>query len=228
MVQMATSGTTNFNPDNLEIIEEAFDVAGLEARTGQDFTSAIRSLNLIREEWANEGINLWTLSEGTISLIAGQDTYSLPVDTIDLLEHHVRIGTGTNQVDYRLKRIPISRYSDLTDKNTPGRPTQIFVQRLIAPQIRLYPVPDMAYTLVYWRLRRIQDAGGGLNTMDMPTRFIPALVMGLAYKMAMKHPDKVPMDRLAMLKAEYSQLFEMAKEEDRDRSSFFVRPRRGG
>lgn len=222
---MTTSGTTNFAPDNLEIVEEAFDLAGIEGRTGQDYQSAVRSINLIQQEWANEGINLWTLADGTLTLTAGEDTYSLPVDTIDILEHHIRTGSGTTQVDYRLKRIPVSRYSDLTDKNVLGRPSQIFVQRLVTPQIRLYPVPDTTYTLIYWRLRRIQDAGGGLNTLDMPMRFVPALITGLACKLALKNPDKVSETRLQRLDMEYAKQLEMAKEEDRDRSSFFVRPR---
>lgn len=222
---MTTSGTTSFAPDNLEIIEEAFDLAGIEGRTGQDYVSAIRSLNILQQEWANEGINLWTLDEGTISFTAGEDTYSLPVDTIDILEHHIRTGTGTSQVDYRLQRIPVSRYSDLVNKNTLGRPTQIFVRRLSSPEIRVYPTPDTTYTLVYWRLRRIQDAGGGGNTLDMPLRFVPAMISGLAYKIALKNPDKVPLERLAVLKSEYSTQLEAAKEEDRDRASFFVRPK---
>ena len=219
---MATSGTTDFNPNNLEVIEAAFDLAGVEARTGNDFKSAIRSLNILHQEWSNQGLNLWTIEEATIAITPGTSTYALPVDTIDVIDHNLRYGTGSSQVDYPLTQVAWSKYALISAKTQTGRPTAIVVERLVSPQFRLWPVPDAAATFVYWRLRRIQDAGGGNNTLDMPTRFIPALITGLAIKMAI---NKGKLDRINLLKPMYDEQLKDAKDEDRDRSSFSIRPR---
>lgn len=220
---MATSGTATFNPTIDVIIEEAFERAGSELRTGYDLKSARRSLDIMSAEWSNRGINLWTVDSGSIPLVAGTSSYTLPADTIDLLEHIVRTGSGTSQVDYELNRMGVSEFASLVTKNQTSRPTQIYVERTLTPTIKLWPVPDLSsYTLVYWRLRRMQDTGSATNTVDIPTRFIPALVAGLAYYIAMKKPGL--MDRLQMLKSVYDEQFQMAYEEDRERVSLRVVP----
>ncbi len=225
---MATSGTTAFNPDNLTILEEAFELAGVELRTGNDYESAMRSLDLLKLEWGNEGLNLWTVEEVTLSLVAGDGMYDLPADTIDLLHAAIRTGTGTSQTDYRLARVAFPRWSGITNKNQTGRPTTMLIERTLTPVIRLWPVPDTTYTLVYWRIRRMQDAGGATATMDMPTRFIPALITGLAIKIAIKNAKGKKAAEMSakasFLLPIYNQQLQFAKDEDRDRSSFFVRP----
>lgn len=225
---MATSGTTTFNPDNLTILEEAFELAGIELRTGNDYESAMRSLDLLKLEWGNEGLNLWTVDEETLTMTAGDGEYDLAVDTIDLLHAAVRTGTGANQTDFRLSRVAFPRWSGITNKNQTGRPTTILVERKINPSVRVWPVPDTTYTLVYWRLRRMEDAGGATATLDMPTRFIPAIITGLAIKMAIKNargPRAAELSaKASFLLPIYNQQLQFAKDEDRDRSSFFVRP----
>lgn len=225
---MATSGTTSFNPDNSTILEEAFELAGLELRTGNDYESAMRSLDLLKLEWGNEGLNLWTVEETTLAITSGDELYDLPVDTIDLLHCAIRTGTGTDQQDYRLTRVGFPRWSGMTNKQIAGRPTTVLVERGLTPSIRLWPVPDTSYTFVYWRLRRMEDAGGVTDTLDMPTRFIPAIITGLAMKMAIKRATG-PRAQELLAKANfllpvYNQQLQFAKDEDRDRSSFYVRP----
>lgn len=218
---MATSGTTSFNPDNSLILEEAFELAGLEMRTGNDFESAMRSLDLLKLEWGNEGLNLWTVEEVELSLSAGDAEYDLPVDTIDILHAAIRTGSGTDQIDYRLARVGFPRWSAISNKNISSRPTSFMTERSLTPVIRLWPVPDTSYTLVYWRLRRMQDAGGVSDTLDMPTRFIPAIITGLAIKMATKRQK---FETANFLQPTYDRQFQAAKDEDRDRSSFHIRP----
>jgi hypothetical protein len=188
---MTTSGTTSFDLDLSEIIEEAFERCGAELRSGYDFRTARRSLNLLFQDWANRGVNLWTLEQGTVALTPGTATYSLPVDTVDLLDHVIRTGSGTTQADITISRISSSTYASIPTKTATGRPIQVWVKRLESPEITVWPTPDSSqtYTFVYWRLRRIQDAGSGTNTMDVPFRFLPALVCGLAYYLSMKVPD---------------------------------------
>lgn len=216
---MATSGTAVFNPDFGEIAEEAYERIGLELRTGYQFASARRSLNIMAQEWQNRGINLWTVESGTVSIVANTATYTLPADTIDLLEHQLRDGSGQSQTDYTLTRISVSTYAQQTNKLVTGRPLQIYIDRKRdAPQVTLWPVPDSSYTLAYWRMRRIQDVGsGGANTIDVPSRFIPCLVAGLAYHLSIKNPSSA--DRVSFLKAEYEEQFRMAAEEDRERAT---------
>jgi len=223
---MATTGTTAFNLDLNNLVEEAFERAGAELRTGYDLRTARRSLNLLTIEWANRGINLWTIEEGEIALTQGTITYNLPSDTIDLLDHVVRTGTGQNQSDININRISVSTYATIPNKNTTGRPIQVWIDRQAAiPQINVWPAPDQDnfYTFVYWRLRRIEDAGNGLNTQDIPFRFLPCMVAGLAYHIARKIPGG--MERLPQLKADYEELWQQAADEDREKASLRIAPR---
>lgn len=235
---MTTTGTAVFNLDVNDLIEEAFERCGQELRTGYDFKTSRRSLNLLTVEWANRGINLWTIEQGSIPLVQGTIAYDLPVDTIDLLDHVVRTGTGQNQTDININRISESTYSTIPNKNTQGRPIQVWINRQSGatypgspatvqyPQINVWPAPDQSsfYTFVYWRLRRIQDAGSGTTTPDIPFRFLNAMVAGLAYYLSMKLTDISP-DRIAALKADYEQQFQLAADEDREKASDRYVPR---
>lgn len=223
---MSTSGTAAFNLDLTELIEEAFERAGAEMRTGYDLRTARRSLNLMFTDWANRGINMWTIEQGTIPMVAGMGTYNLPNDTVDLIEHVIRTGSGTNQADLSVSRISVSTYASIPNKLTTGRPIQVYIDRVSpTPTVNMWPVPDTAepYTLVYWRLRRIQDAGSGVNTMDVPFRFLNCIVAGLAYMLSMKVPGG--MERVALLKQQYDEAWELAATEDRDKSSSRFVPR---
>jgi hypothetical protein len=224
---MATSGTTAFNLDFTEIAEEAWERAGSEMRSGYDLRTARRSMNLLTIEWQNRGINLWTIDSGTVSLTTGTSQYTLPADTIDLLEQAIRTDSGstTKQSDINISRISVSTFSSIPNKLTRGRPVQVWIERLRdAPKINVWPVPDSNdYTFVYWRMRRVEDAGSGIETADMNFRFLPCLVAGLAYNIAMKDPDLAP--RIDMLKAEYEAQFALASGEDREKSSARFVPR---
>lgn len=191
---MTTSGTASFNLDFNEIAEESWERAGREMRSGYDLRTARRSMNLLTIEFANRGINMWTIEPGTINLVPGVSTYPLPADTIDILEHTIRTGAGipTLQQDLTISRISVSTYSAIPTKLTQGRPIQIFVRRLRdAPEVVLWPIPDSSttYQLAYYRLRRIQDTATGANSEDAPFRFLPAIVAGLAYHIAVKTPN---------------------------------------
>lgn len=225
---MATSGTTAFNLDLAELVEEAFERAGVEVRTGYDFRTARRSLNIMFAEWANRGINLWTLDSGTINLVTGTATYNLPADTVDLLDHVIRTGAGnaTTQADLTITRISNSTYATIPNKLIQARPIQVLVTRGVAqPTVTLWPIPDASqpYQFVYWRLRRMQDAGDGVNTMDIPFRFIPAMVAGLAYHVALKLPEGV--NRLGVLKQQYDEAWQLASDEDREKAAIRLVPR---
>ena len=207
-------------PDLPEIFEEAFERAGQELRSGYDLKTARRSFNLLTLEWQNRGLNLWTIASGTQALTAGQATYTMPADTIDLIEHQIRTGTGTSQVDTNLERISVSTYAQQSSKNTQGRPSQIFVDRqATAVSVTLWPVPDVStYTLSFFRLRGISGVSSGIGTTaDVPPRFVPCLVAGLAYYIAMKKPEVAA--RVQPLKQEYEFQFELAAAEDTDSSS---------
>lgn len=300
-----TTGTTAFNLDLNDLVEEAYERAGLEVRTGYEFRTARRSLNLLTIEWANRGINLWTIQEGAISLVTGQAVYPIPEDTIDLLDHVVRQnnGTASTQTDINITRISESTYSTIPNKLANGRPIQVWVNRQTAqtnttsitlastilstdttiplssvvgltttgfikigsetigytnidgnslinctrgqnntaavghtsgaaifvqnlPCINVWPTPNAGgdYTFVYWRLRRMQDAGDGVNVQDIPFRLIPCLVAGMAFYIASKRPDISP-DRVAFLKQEYEQQWLLASQEDRDKASDRFVPR---
>ena len=224
---MATSGTTTFNMDFTEIAEEAWERAGREMRSGYDLRTARRSMNLLTIEWQNRGINMWTIDSGTVSLTTGTSRYALPADTIDLLEQAVRTNSGVTatQSDLNISRISVSTYSSIPNKLSQGRPIQVWIERLRdAPYINVWPVPDNNdYVFVYWRMRRVEDAGGGSETADMNFRFLPCLVAGLAYQIAMKEPESAP--RLPMLKAEYESQFSLAAGEDREKTSARFIPR---
>jgi len=224
---MATSGTTAFNMDFTEIAEEAWERAGREMRSGYDLRTARRSMNLMTIEWQNRGINLWTIDEGTVSLVSGTSQYTLPADTVDLLEQVIRTGSGSTQQDLTINRISVSTYASIPNKTTTGRPIQFWIERLVdAPRINVWPVPDSNdYTFKYWRMRRIEDAGAGVQTADMPFRFLPCLVAGLAYHIAMKVPELA--QRVQMLKAAYEEEFDRAASEDRVKTNARFVPRIG-
>ena len=226
---MATSGTTAFNMDFTEIAEEAWERAGREMRSGYDLRTARRSMNLLTIEWQNRGINMWTIDSGTINLVKGQTQYDLPADTIDLLEQQIRTGSGNaaTQSDLTLSRISVSTYASIPNKLTQSRPIQMYIERLRdAPKVNLWPIPDNNdYVLYYWRMRRIEDAGSGIQTSDMNFRFFPCLVAGLAYYISMKLPEMI--DRVPLLKAVYDEQFEMAAGEDREKTSARFVPRIG-
>lgn len=244
---MTTSGLTSFNLDLSELVEEAFERCGKELRTGYDLRTARRSLNLLTIEWANRGINLWTIEQGEIPLVTGQSTYSLPIDTIDLLDTIIRTGTGQNQIDINISRISESTYATIPTKNAQGRPIQVWINRqsgaqypaggqpegtdpatgIDNPKIVVWPTPNAPgnqYTFVYWRMRRIQDAGGGVTTQDIPFRFLNCMVAGLAFSLSVKLPDVAP-DRVLFLKQEYEQQFKLAADEDREKASIRFVPR---
>jgi len=299
-----TSGAVSFNLDLTELVEEAFERAGSELRTGYDLRTARRSLNIMFADWANRGINLWTIETGTIDLVQGQNTYPLPDDTIDLLEHVIRTGANVaaTQADLTITRISVSTYATIPNKITQARPIQLWIQRyngqtsptglLLAstitatsneitldsvvglpaagfikigtetinysyisgntlyncfraqqnttaaahtagatvywqqvPAVTVWPTPDNAqtYQLVYWRLRRTQDAGGGVNVMDVPFRFIPCMAAGLSYYIAMKVPTGG--ERLGTLKQQYDEAWEMAAYEDHEKAALRLVPR---
>jgi len=301
---MATSGIATFNLDLTEIVEEAFERAGSELRTGYDLRTARRSLNLLFADWANRGVNMWTFDQGTINLVPGQNTYPLPTDTVDLLEHVIRTGAGSasTQADLTITRISVSTYATIPNKLQQARPIQVWIQRLdgqtssvgttisatttstattIAvtsaaslpstgfiligsetigygyisgntlsncvrgqnnttaaahtagdgvyvqnlPAITVWPTPDnsQTYQFVYWRLRRVNDAGGGVNTMDVPFRFLPCMVAGLAYYLALKVPNGA--QRLDILKQQYDEAWQLASDEDREKASVRFVPR---
>ena len=231
---MTTTNTTTFNLDLNNLVEEAFERCGSELRTGYDMRTARRSLNLLTIEWANRGINLWTVDQGTIALTQGTISYNLPVDTIDLLDHVVRTGMGQSQSDINITRISSSTYSTIPNKNVQGRPIQVWVDRqsgatepsgVAYPTINVWPAPDQSnyYSFVYWRLRRIQDAGNGVNTQDIPFRFLPCMVAGLAYYLSLKIPEA--MNRIEMLKMAYEEQWNLASTEDRDKASLRLAPR---
>ena len=229
---MATSGTAIFNLEFTEIAEEAWERAGREMRSGYDLRTARRSMNLLTIEWQNRGINMWTIEEGTINLGQGVASYNLPADTIDLLEHVVRTGAGSasTQSDLNISRISVSTYSTIPNKLTQGRPIQLYIDRgQENPVVTVWPVPDQGtvnapyYIIKYWRMRRIEDAGSGIQTPDVNFRFLPALVAGLAYYIAQKDPALMP--RVPMIQAEYERQFELAGGEDREKAPVRFVPR---
>lgn len=219
---MAVTGTTDFLPTLDDIVEEAFERAGREARTGYDFRTARRSLNLLLLEWANAGYNLWTVEEVALALVAGTDEYTLGADTVDVLDVTLRVSATQDRF---LERMHLNTYARLSNKALQGAPTRYFIKREVAaPKMILWPVPDANATdLVYWRVKRIDDAGDGANTQAVPFRFLPALIAGLALKIAQKYPEG--QNKLQYLAADYQRVWDDAAYEDRDRSSVRIRPR---
>ena len=301
---MTTSGTAAFNLDLNELVEEAFERAGSELRTGYDLRTARRSLNLMFADWANRGVNMWTFEQGTINLTPGLNNYALPVDTVDLLEHVIRTGAGnvSTQADLTITRISVSTYATIPNKLQQARPIQVWYQRLDGqtssigttlnggitatattitltstaglpatgfllienetvqygyisgnvlnncfrgqngttaaahstgvsvytqnlPSITVWPTPDNSttYQFVYWRMRRIDDAGGGVRTMDVPFRFLPCMVAGLAYYLALKIQGGA--ERLPVLKQQYDEAWQLAADEDREKAAVRFVPR---
>ena len=305
-----TSGVSSFNLQLDDLVEEAFERAGGELRTGYDLRTARRSLNIMFADWANRGINMWTIEQGEITLVQGQNTYALPDNTVDLIEHVIRTGNNVaaTQADLTITRISVSTYATIPNKIQQARPIQVWIQRFngqnspvaatltttitststeivlndvtglpaagfiqiddevinygyiiqdtnaktgtlyncfrgqqetIAvahtaaatvywaqvPAITVWPTPDSAqqYTFVYWRLRRTQDAGGGVNVMDVPFRFIPCLAAGLAYYLALKIAGGA--ERLPVLKQQYDEAWELAATEDREKAAVRFVPR---
>lgn len=301
-----TSGSAGFNLDLTELVEEAFERAGSELRTGYDLKTARRSLNLLFADWANRGINMWTFEQGTITLTQGLNTYAVPTDTVDLLDHVIRTqpNVASTQSDLTITRISVSTYATLPNKLTQARPIQVWYQRLDGqimpttavlstsisatadtivlsnvvglpaigyidldsetifynyidgntlsncfrgqngttaaahtasatakiyvnnvPRVTVWPTPDgsQTYQFVYWRMRRVQDAGNGVNVMDVPFRFVPCMVAGLAYYIALKVPGG--MERLQVLKAQYDEAWMTAADEDQERAALRLVPR---
>ena len=230
-----TTATTDFNLDLNTIIEEAFERCGAELRTGYDFRTSKRSLGLLLMDWANRGINLWTLETGTKTLTYNVGTYDLDVDTVDLLDHVIRTGSGTNQQDINISRISSSTYVSIPNKNATGRPIQIWINRrtgatdatgaVVYPQFTVWPLPDNSttWTLYYTRLVRMTDPGNGVNGQDIPFRALPCMVAGLAYMMSMKIPGA--MERMQVLKAQYDEDWQRASEEDREKAAVRFVPR---
>ena len=302
-----TSGQSGFNLDLTELVEEAFERAGSELRTGYDLKTARRSLNLLFADWANRGINMWTFEQGTITLTQGLNTYAVPTDTVDLLDHVIRTNANilANQADLTITRISVSTYATIPNKLNQARPIQVWYQRLDGqvatttstfvsqdltvatitlssvvglpavgyvdivasggtetvfynyisgntlsnvfraqngttqqtpaagnpirvnnvPRVTVWPTPDgsQTYQFVYWRMRRVQDAGGGVNVMDVPFRFVPCMAAGLAYYIALKVPGG--MDRLAVLKQQYDEAWMSAADEDQERAALRLVPR---
>ena len=302
-----TSGSAGFNLDLTELVEEAFERAGSELRTGYDLKTARRSLNLLFADWANRGINMWTFEQGTITLTQGLNTYPIPTDTVDLLDHVIRTqaNVAATQSDLTITRVSVSTYATLPNKLTQARPIQVWYQRLDGqimptsctfvsqdlnaatitlnsvvglpaigyvdivatagtetvfynyisgntlgnvfraqngttqqtptagnpirinnvPRVTMWPTPDgsQTYQFVYWRMRRVQDAGNGVNVMDVPFRFIPCMVAGLSYYIALKVPGG--MDRLVVLKQQYDEAWMTAADEDQERAALRLVPR---
>jgi hypothetical protein len=302
-----TSGQSGFNLDLTEVVEEAFERAGSEMRTGYDLRTARRSLNLLFADWANRGVNMWTFEQGTITLTQGLNTYAIPTDTVDLLDHVIRTNANilSNQADLTITRISVSTYATIPNKLNQARPIQVWYQRLDGqvattastfvsqdltaatitlnsvvglpaigyvdivatggtetvfynyisgntlsnvfraqngttqqtptagnpirinntPRVTVWPTPDgsQTYQFVYWRMRRVQDAGGGVNVMDVPFRFYPCMVAGLSYYIALKIPGGI--DRLGVLKQQYDEAWMSAADEDQERASLRLVPR---
>lgn len=224
---MATSGVASFNLDFDEIIIEAYERCGLQVRDGYDARTARRSLNLMFAEWSNRGLNLWTIEQREIELTAGVAEYTMPTDTVDVLSAVIRTNAGTsNQQDITIDRIGSSEYLHVPNKYTPSRPAQFYVQRTVPTKLFLYPTPDatQSYVFRYYGIRRIEETGAFTNTADISFRFLPCLIAGLAYYLAIK---KAP-DRIQILKGFYEEEFARAAAEDRERSSYFAVPTYGG
>jgi len=299
---MTTTGVQSFNLPFTDIAEEAYERCGVEMRTGYQLRTARRSLNLLTIEWANRGINLWTIEQIEIPLVTGQVTYALPIDTIDLLDTVVRNGTGQNQIDINITRISETMYITIPNKLAQGRPIQVWVNRQTGesnptsvtlvgdisatdttitvsstvplasngyvqigseviyyntvsgnqlqlcsrgqanttatlhlsgatlsvpnlPSINVWPTPNSGgnYTFVAYRLRRIQDAGSGTQTQDIPFRFLPPMIAGLAYYLSQKVPEAA--GRIDMLKSSYEEQWTFASQEDREKASLRLAPR---
>lgn len=211
-------------PELPEIFEEAYERAGLMMRSGYDLKTVRRSMNLLLLEWQNRGLNLFTIDDGTLALTAGTAEYDMPTDTIDLIEHQLRTGTGENQLDRTLQRMSVSTYAQQGSKNTTGKPSQIFIRRLADKvTVTFWPVPDsqQTYTLFYYRLKGVDGLAKGIgSTPAVPPRFVPCLTAGLAFHVAMKKNQAIA----PALREEYEYQYRLAAEEDQETASYFVAP----
>jgi hypothetical protein len=225
---MATSGTYSFNLDLSDILEEAYERAGLELRSGYDYRTARRSLNLMFLEWQNKGLNLWSVQEGSQTLTAGTGRYALAGDQLDVIEASLRTddGDANKQTDLTMSRISISQYSHLTNKLTQGRPIQYWIEKDPgAIALNVWPVPDDAvtYKINYYYIQRIEDTGSpASNNVDIPARFMPCMAAGLAYYISIKRPEAS--DRAPLLKQVYDEQWNLAADADREKASFFISP----
>jgi len=218
---MTTSGTRDFEPDVAEYIEEAFERCGLEFRTGYDGITARRSLNLLLADWANRGLNQWTIQNTSTTLTQGAEFIELTGSTIDVLDVVIRRTEGGETTDIQMAQVSRSAYWNIPNKNTQSRPSQWFLDKLITPKLYIWPASENnTDQLIINRLVRIEDAGASANTMQMPFRFYPCLAAGLSYYIALK---KAP-DRVEMLKAFYEEEFARAADQDESRASLFVAP----
>lgn len=214
---MTTSGSRDFNLDVGEVIEEAYERCGIEVRTGYDAKTARRSLNLMFAEWSNRGLNLWTVNQATIDLVQGTSLYSLASDVVDTLDVVLR----RSNTDFEVQRISRGDYVTLPNKTTQGRPSQYYLDRQITPQLNLWAVPENSTDqIIYYYVRRIEDADTLVNTTDMPFRFYPCMVAGLAYYMAVKRTP----ERIQMLKTIYEEEFQRAADEDQGRTPLKLQP----
>jgi hypothetical protein len=222
---MTTSGTKSFELDVAEYIEEAYERCGIEVRTGYDQRTARRSLNLVLADWANRGLNQWTIENETLPMVPGTNNYTMSATTIDFIQSVCRMPTGqgtASQFDITMERVSREYYNNIPNKLTRGRPVQFFIDRQITPVVYVWPTPDNTYSLILTKLLRLDDAGAGVNTLEMPFRFYPCLAAGLAYYLAIK---KAP-DRVQLLKAVYDEEFARAASEDRDRAALNLTPGR--
>ena len=215
---MATSGTKTFSIDTGELIEEAYELAGLELRTSYDAQTARRSLNIMFADWANRGINLWTVAQVTLDLVESTASYTLNAYDIDVLDAVIR----RDSTDISIDRISRSEYLGIPTKTTEGRPSQFYVERLDTPKLHLWPTPENSTDkFISYRIQRIDDVTASAEDQEVPSRFIPPMVNGLAYQVAMKKNPQMA----GVLKVEYEESFARAADEDRDRASIHITPR---
>ncbi len=218
---MALSGSTNFEPNVAEFVEEAFERCGLELRTGYDLKTARRSINLMLAEWANRGLNQWTIEQATQTVTEGTTDYSLNANIIDILDVVLRRTINQTQTDISMNRVSRSEYINIPNKTTKARPSQFFLDKLATPTLKIWPAPENSTDiLVFNKIVRMDDADKATNTMDMPFRFFPCFAAGLAYYISLKRAP----ERTAQLKALYEEEFRRAADQDEDRASFNIKP----
>ncbi|BCV01635.1 MAG: hypothetical protein CM15mV44_0230 [uncultured marine virus] len=218
---MATSNSTDFEPNVAEFIEEAYERCGLELRTGYDLKSARRSINLMLAEWANRGLNQWTISEATQTVTEGTREYTLDSSVIDILDVVLRRTEGSTTTDTQMSRVSRSEYINIPTKGTKARPNQYFLDKQNTPVLKIWPAPENSTDiLVFNKMVRMDDADKATNTMDLPFRFYPCFVAGLAYYLSMKRNPQLT----EQLKIIYEEEFRRAADEDGDRASFRINP----
>lgn len=217
---MTTSGTTAFDLDIDDLVEEAYERLGMRMTSGNQLKTARRSLNLLFLDWANRGLNLWTIEQAVLPIVQGDNEVALPLDTVNVLTAVIRDPSTSPSIDITIDRISRAEYLNVPNKTTEARPAQFYIERTNTPKVYLYPAADKAYSLVYYRIRRIQDAGDYTNTTDVNFRFLPCMVAGLSYYLSLKFAP----DRVGALKQIYEEEFARAAAEDRDTASFFIVP----